>query len=56
LPSTVSRGTAHLIKRANLSLFATVKNIADKIHIVDRTRGILPGSPRLIQARLKFVF
>lgn len=32
------------------TLFATVKNVAGKVYIVDLIRGILPGSPRLIQA------
>lgn len=31
------------------TLFATVKNVANKVYIVDLIRGILPGSPRLIQ-------
>lgn len=38
------------------TLFLTVKNLADKTYIADRTRGILPGSPRLIQAGLKYSF
>lgn len=32
-----------------LTLFATVKNVANKTYIVDLIRGILPGSPRLVQ-------
>ena len=46
----------YLIPRTGLSLFTAVKNIADKTYIVDRTRGILPGSPRLIHAGVKYVF
>jgi Fe(3+) dicitrate transport protein len=38
------------------TLFATVKNLADKTYIVDRTRGIQVGSPRLLQAGLKYNF
>ena len=38
------------------TLFLTVKNLADKTYIVDRTRGILPGSPRLVQVGLKHAF
>ncbi len=30
--------------------FITVKNVTDEQTIVDRARGILPGSPRLVQA------
>lgn len=37
-------------------LFVTAKNIFDKTYIVDRSRGILPSSPRLIQAGWKFSF
>ncbi|WP_448581558.1 TonB-dependent receptor family protein [Thermaurantiacus sp.] len=42
--------------QGNWEVFATVKNIADRLIIVDRARGILPGLPRLVQAgaRLKF--
>ena len=32
------------------AVFVTVKNLADRLYIVDRSRGILPGSPRLVQA------
>lgn len=46
----------YTLKPANVTLFVTVKNLADKTYIVDRTRGILPGSPRLIQAGLKYSF
>lgn len=38
------------------TLFVAVKNLFDKTYIVDRTRGIIPGSPRLIQAGLKYDF
>ncbi|MCS6953203.1 MAG: TonB-dependent receptor [Bryobacterales bacterium] len=31
------------------TLFVTVKNLADRLVIVDRTRGILPSPPRLVQ-------
>jgi len=43
---TVARGT----------LFLTVKNLFEELFIVDRTRGILPGSPRLVQAGVKVGF
>jgi Fe(3+) dicitrate transport protein len=35
------------------TFFAAVKNVFDKTTIVDRTRGILPGSPRLVQAGVR---
>jgi Fe(3+) dicitrate transport protein len=33
-----------------------VKNLLDDVFIVDRTRGILPASPRLVQAGLTVRF
>jgi Fe(3+) dicitrate transport protein len=33
-----------------------VKNLRDELFIVDRTRGILPGSPRLVQMGVRFAF
>lgn len=38
------------------TLFATVKNVANKVYIVDLIRGILPGSPRLVQAGISAKF
>lgn len=39
-----------------LTLFATVKNLADRDYIVDRTRGILTAPPRLVQAGAEYRF
>ncbi len=39
-----------------LSGFVTVKNLADKTYIVDRTRGIQVGMPRLLQAGVRYTF
>lgn len=44
------------LKDKGATLFVTAKNLADKTYIVDRTRGILPGSPRLLQAGVKYSF
>jgi Fe(3+) dicitrate transport protein len=41
-------------KRA--TVFATVKNVFDTLFITDRSRGILPGSPRLVQAGVRVRF
>lgn len=38
------------------TLFITLKNLLDDTFIVDRARGILPSSPRLVQGGLKFRF
>ena len=39
-----------------LTFFATVKNVFDEGYIVDRSRGILPGAPRLWQAGVSVSF
>lgn len=38
------------------TFFVTAKNLFDKEYIVDRTRGILTGMPRLIQAGVRYDF
>jgi Fe(3+) dicitrate transport protein len=43
-------------KPHGLDVFVGVKNLLDNDYIVDRTRGILPGAPRLIHAGLKYSF
>jgi len=48
--------TTYTIERTDTDLYFTVKNLFDEQYIVDRTRGILPGAPRLIQAGLKQSF
>lgn len=36
--------------------FFTIKNVADAEYIADRTRGILPGTPRLFQGGIQYDF
>lgn len=36
--------------RGRLSFFATVKNALDRLYVVDRSRGTIPGMPRSVQA------
>jgi len=38
------------------TLFVTTKNLGDRLVIVDRSRGILPGLPRLVQVGLRYAF
>jgi len=38
------------------TVFGTIKNVFDKEYIADRTRGILPGTPRLYQAGVQYRF
>ena len=42
------------VRRA--TVFFTVKNLTDRLTIVDRSRGLLPGIPRLAQVGLRFTF
>jgi Fe(3+) dicitrate transport protein len=44
------------VESLRTNFFFTVKNLSDKLYIVDRSRGILPSSPRLLQAGLTFRF
>lgn len=46
----------YYLKPQKTALFLAVKNLADKVYIVDRTRGIQVGSPRLVQAGIKYAF
>jgi Fe(3+) dicitrate transport protein len=39
-----------------VGFFAAVKNIEDEVYITDRARGILPGTPRLVQVGLTAKF
>lgn len=36
--------------------FVAVKNLAGAVHVVDRTRGIQVGAPRLVQAGFRYAF
>lgn len=47
-------GTYQVAK--GLDVFVSVKNIFDNQYIADRVRGMLPGSPRLVQAGFKYEF
>jgi len=38
----------------NSRLFVAVKNAFDELYIADRTRGIVPGPPRLVQVGVSF--
>jgi len=40
----------------NLNLFATVKNLTDELYVVDMSRGLVPGMPRLVQGGFEVRF
>ncbi len=44
------------IEKWKTTFFVTTKNIFDRTFIVDRTRGILPSGPRLLQTGVKVSF
>ena len=44
------------IEKMHTTFFITVKNLFDRDYIADRSRGILPGSPRLMQVGFKWRF
>jgi hypothetical protein len=45
-----------VIERLNTTFFLTAGNVFGRLHIAGRSRGILPGQPRLVQGALKFNF
>lgn len=46
----VWNATVNYTARDWLEIYATVKNLGDRLHVVDMTRGLTPGNPRLMQA------
>jgi Fe(3+) dicitrate transport protein len=57
---TVWNATVHYrigkLERYAPTIFFAVKNLADETFIVDRSRGIMVGIPRLVQGGLKIRF
>ncbi|HYE84717.1 MAG TPA: TonB-dependent receptor, partial [Vicinamibacterales bacterium] len=41
---------------ARTTLFLAMKNVSDELYIADRSRGVLPGIPRLVQAGVRVAF
>lgn len=46
----------YTVERLRSTFFITVKNLTNRTEIIDRTRGILPSSPRLIQGGVHIRF
>jgi Fe(3+) dicitrate transport protein len=46
----------YTIQQTGTDLYFAMKNVFDEEYIADRTRGILPGSPQLVQFGLKQAF
>lgn len=56
-PYTVINVTANqTLLDGRLTLFATVKNAADRLYIADMSRGLIPGAPRLVQGGFTWRF
>jgi Fe(3+) dicitrate transport protein len=55
IPSQIYFNTTanYKVEKWKTTFFVTAKNIFDRTFIVDRSRGILPSSPRLLQAGFK---
>jgi len=56
LPAHTVWNAAANYRLGRLTVFGSVKNLADTLFIVDRTRGILPGMPRLVHAGVQVRF
>jgi Fe(3+) dicitrate transport protein len=46
----------YTIEPLSLTMVMSVKNVFDKLYVVDLSRGMLPGSPRLFQYGLEWKF
>jgi Fe(3+) dicitrate transport protein len=44
------------LSQYRVTTFLAIKNIGNEVYIVDRTRGILPGMPRLVQVGVRYDF
>lgn len=49
-------GMTYTFELTNTDIFFAVKNVFDDGYIADRTRGIMPGAPRLVHFGLKQAF
>ncbi len=56
IPGYTAWNTSVNYTRGRTTIFMTVKNLFDELFIVDRTRGILPGHPRLVHAGVRLGF
>lgn len=44
----------YAVPNSGLGVFFTIKNLFDHTYIVERTRGIIPGAPRLVQGGIEY--
>jgi Fe(3+) dicitrate transport protein len=53
---TTFNAAANYRVRTGATVFVAVKNLLDRTYIVDRSRGLLPGMPRVVHGGVKLVF
>jgi Fe(3+) dicitrate transport protein len=46
----------YALPESGWTLFVAAKNVTDKTYVVDMTRGLIPGAPRLVQAGFTLKF
>jgi Fe(3+) dicitrate transport protein len=46
----------YALQICDCTLFAAVKNLTDELYVVDMSRGLIPGMPRLVQAGFEVRF
>jgi Fe(3+) dicitrate transport protein len=44
------------LQESSWTLFMAVKNVDDQVYVVDMTRGLIPGAPRLVQGGFSYRF
>jgi Fe(3+) dicitrate transport protein len=54
--TTWNAAANYRLPKYDATLFVTVKNVLDTLYIADRSRGLLPGTPRLVHAGVKVRF
>jgi Fe(3+) dicitrate transport protein len=54
--TTWNAAANYRLPKFDATLFVTVKNVMDTLYIADRSRGLLPGTPRLVQTGVKVRF
>ncbi len=55
--NVIWNGTLNVpLETLRTTAFVTVKNAMDRLVLVDRSRGMLPGSPRLLQMGFRWLF
>jgi Fe(3+) dicitrate transport protein len=54
--NTVWNVTTEYALQNGLAVFASAKNLTDKLYVVDLSRGMIPGAPRLVQVGFEYRF